>query len=289
MFERLFGKNEVSLNEVSACVAKPLFLIGPPRSGTTMLTRVLNSHPRILLTNETAVLLQLAENIEKSRIGRKAGMVYGKNSGDHWADILEGETHNLVGSFYNRLAIEQRKSNLLYWGDKHPHFNRCMDFLERQFPDAVYVYAIRDPRDSICSIAEMTGNGVEAASKVWNKISHCYEEFVASSPSARRIVPVIYEEFVADYDKQAEKLFLSLGVDYSDESRKYIREYANVDSHSSSSFVFEGAAKLKKASRSHDYVSKSVQRWKNDLSEADQVQINAQCQNFLSKYGYSET
>ena len=85
IFHQIFSaRSTVTMNNTSGreilAVAKPLFLIGAPRSGTTMLTRILNSHARILLTNETAVLLQLADIIGKSRIGRKAGMIYGKNN-----------------------------------------------------------------------------------------------------------------------------------------------------------------------------------------------------------------
>ena len=254
--------------------ARPLFVIAPPRSGTTMLTRVINSHPRILLTNETSVLLQLAENIQKSRIGRKAGMIYGKNSGDQWASVLESASDELVADFYNRLATEQGKRELVFWGEKHPHFNRCLEFLTRRYPDATYVYVIRDPRDSVCSIADMTGNGVEAACRVWKKISDAYEDFVTSSPPERQIVTVVYEKFIADYDDRAEAMFLELGVDYATEARNYVREYSSVDAHSSSSFVFKGAAKLKKTARTHDYADKSVSRWKRDLSEAERDHVN---------------
>ena len=56
--------------------ARPLFLIGSPRSGTTLLAKILNSHPRVLITNETAVFLQLDENIRKSRRGWGWGVIF---------------------------------------------------------------------------------------------------------------------------------------------------------------------------------------------------------------------
>jgi hypothetical protein len=58
--------------------AEPLFLVGAARSGTTILAKILNSHPKILMTDETAVFLALSGLIEKSREGVSAGLWYGK-------------------------------------------------------------------------------------------------------------------------------------------------------------------------------------------------------------------
>ena len=266
--------------------AKPLFLIGVPRSGTTMLTRILNSHSRILLTNETAVLLQLADTIEKSRIGRKAGMIYGKNSGDIWADVLTESTRELLMRFYVKLALKGQKENLKYWGEKHPHFNRCIKFLAEQYPDATYVYLIRDPRDSSCSIAEMNDKPVEAGMQVCKRISESYERFVHEVSSKNHVITIIYEYFINNYVKEAEKLFEKLGLDFDDSSRKYVENYQNVDAHTSSSFVFKGAALLKKSSRTRNFSESSIDRWRRDMDAEQQKNANKLFGSFLKKYDY---
>ncbi len=38
--------------QVGSSAARPLFAIGAARSGTTLLARILNAHPAVLLTNQ---------------------------------------------------------------------------------------------------------------------------------------------------------------------------------------------------------------------------------------------
>ena len=62
-----------------------------------------------------------------------------------------------------------------------------------------------------------------------------------------------------------------------------------MDAHTSSAFVFKGAARIKKESRSYDYAAKSVGRWKRDLGVKEQKQATELFRDFLAKYGYPQT
>jgi hypothetical protein len=126
-----------------------------PRSGTTFLQRVLDAHPRILLTDETAVFLQLADLVTRSRRGVVEGIYFGKSHGELWAEILRRHEKNLFHEFYAAIAEKENKKNLAYWGDKPPHYCNCMDFLLELYPDAVFLLSLRDPRDVACSLARM--------------------------------------------------------------------------------------------------------------------------------------
>ena len=100
--------------------ATPLFPIGIPRSGTTFLAKALNSHPEVLMTNETAVFILLNETIKNSRIGIKAGILYGKQYHNLWAEHLSENAKELIESFYAKICRENNIGRLKYWGDKHP-------------------------------------------------------------------------------------------------------------------------------------------------------------------------
>lgn len=255
--------------------AVPLFPLGSPRSGTTLLARLLNAHPQILMTNETAVFLMLHENIAKSRIGVQAGLLYGKQYHQLWADHLAQNVKPLVESYYEKIRREAGKGGLRYWGDKHPHHHRCLDFLAELYPNACYVYIVRDPRDTACSIAEMRGVGFRQALGTWRKFADGFEHFTNAVPAAR-LGRLRYEWLVADYEGEARRLFDWLGLDYDRRVERFLAKYRHVDMHTS---LTGRAAKT-------DFGQKSVGRWRREISPEDQGYADEAAGDYLDRYGY---
>ena len=106
-----------SLGSALSC-ARPLFLIGCPRSGTTFTTRLLNSHPRLLLTNESAVFMLLDDIIKKSGKGIASGILYGKDYHTLLSSLMSDNYRRLIESFYSRIAGVEGRAKLDYWGEK---------------------------------------------------------------------------------------------------------------------------------------------------------------------------
>ena len=86
-------------NKITEINQTPLFLIGVPRSGTTLLCRMLNSHPAILVTNETGVCSQLHNLILKSAQGRVAGTSFGKEYYELWSNQLDTAAPQLIRDY----------------------------------------------------------------------------------------------------------------------------------------------------------------------------------------------
>ena len=256
--------------------ATPLFLIGPPRSGTTVLSKLLNAHTNMLLTNETAVFLQLDRMIKKSATGSLAGIIFGKSHHNLWASHLKTEAKRLVESFYTKIAELEGKSDILYWGEKHPHLSSCLDFISELYPTATYIYTIRDPRDTICSIAKMTDTPIEKSLGNWTNFSNRYEEFVASI-SHDRVVVVKYEDLVKDYESTLENIFSTLNLGFDDASKEYLKEYKGRDSHGLGSSI----------NQIFNFSEKSVGRWSWDMSSEEESLVRMRCGQFMTRYGYT--
>ena len=254
--------------------ATPLFLIGPPRTGTTILSKLLNAHTNVLLTNETAVFLQLDRMIKKSAIGSSAGIIFGKSYHGLWANHLQTETKYLIESFYIQIAKAERKSHILYWGEKHPHLSECLDFISKLYPNAKYIYSVRDPRDAICSIAEMTDSSIEAALKNWMIASESYEKFIASIPQ-KNVIISRYEDLVKSYDIALERIFSKLNLKLDDVSRQYLKEYKRRDSHKSS------------VDQIFNFAEKSVGRWSWEMTGKEEFHVQKNCKKFLTRYEYA--
>ena len=254
--------------------ARPLFLIGAPRSGTTILANLLNAHSQILLTHETSVFLQLDEIITKSPLGRRAGDLFGELYNDLWAKHIHSNSKLLIESFYCKIAAEQNRERLCYWGEKHPHFERCLQWVNSMYPDAVYIYAFRDPRDTVCSIARMNKTSISNSLREWSRIVNKFETFLKILPQDYRI-SIKYEDLVDNYELVISNVLNFLGLQMDESSEKYLQTHKNVSAHRPGSNI------------QVMFSESSVGRWQNEMSIDELVHVERVCGQFMNKYGYT--
>lgn len=253
--------------------ACPLFILGVPRSGTTMLARLLNTHPRIIQTYETAAFLLFDHIIKNTRHGVKAGIYYGKEYQEIWSDQLSGTAKGTIESFYEKICQSEDRHDVRYWGDKHPHHNACLRFIERLYPKALYVYIVRDPRDTICSIIEMNDCSMGDAFKIWNKISGDYEKF-SGSIDCSRIHTLRYEDIVQDYMEKIDGIMNWLNLEIDDNFRCLIKKKQGVDFHNP-----DDASQF-------DFRERSVARWKQNLTPEENDRLMDSASDYMEKYHY---
>jgi hypothetical protein len=121
---------------------KLALLCGHPRSGTTLLEQMLDSHPAIVSAEETAVFFQDVY----LRLRRDA------SDGTTMLSSLEAAPLNLLkqlrDSYFRNLESFHRESlgeRLLI--DKNPSLTGLIPAFARVFPEAKFLIALRDPRD----------------------------------------------------------------------------------------------------------------------------------------------
>ncbi|BCJ72486.1 sulfotransferase [Catellatospora sp. IY07-71] len=210
---------------------RPVFVVGCPRSGTTMLQLMLHAHPRIAIPPETRFLLaayanrrsygDLAEPANRRRLAE--WIVDGKTAfGDLGLDadvIIEeiaagpptlGSAMGIVFQAYARRFDKPR------WGDKRPAYLNNLGALLRLFPDAQIVNIVRDGRDCVASLGEtpwQQGKDVCHAISDWARA-------MDSSARARRSLSadsyheVRYERLVADPEPELRTICRFLGEEY---------------------------------------------------------------------------
>ena len=145
---------------------RPIFIVGHPRSGTTLLRFLLSSHPRIHIPEETGFLPFLAKDREieaelslarvqqiVERIGRLNRLWQGlvTDVPAFYAALPEPKLRFVLDALYRRQIAEHGAAR---WGDKTPVYVRYMPTLDQIFPSAQFVHMIRDGRDAALSARE---------------------------------------------------------------------------------------------------------------------------------------
>ncbi|MGK5553879.1 sulfotransferase family protein [Actinomadura kijaniata] len=210
---------------------RPIFVIGCPRSGTTLLQLMLHSHRRIAIPAETRFLLPAytsrcefgdLEDTENRRAlaewitGRKTTKFrdLGLDAAEVTEEIVQGPPTigSALGIVFRAYA---RKHGRPRWGDKRPSYSKHVGTLLRMFPDAQFVHLIRDGRDCVASLTEMPWYKQD----VYHAISAWREAIDNGRRHAARLGPdayyeLQYERLVADPAGELSSLCAFLGEDF---------------------------------------------------------------------------
>ncbi|WP_344267904.1 sulfotransferase family protein [Actinomadura napierensis] len=210
---------------------RPVFVLGCPRSGTTLLQQMLHSHRRLAVPSETRFVhvayarrhgfgdLRRAENRRALGEWITTGegtkfAVLGLDAGAVVDDIVQGPPTlgSALAAVFRRYAREHGRPR---WGDKRPSYFRKVPMLLRMFPDAQFVHLVRDGRDAVSSLARMPwyDGDVHSAALTWR------ESVDTGSRLARRLGPgtyheMRYEDLVDDPERALAALCGFLGEEY---------------------------------------------------------------------------
>ncbi|MBB6399982.1 LPS sulfotransferase NodH [Actinomadura coerulea] len=210
---------------------RPIFVLGCPRSGTTLLQQMLHSHRHIAFPSETRFVhvsydirhrfgdLERPENRRALAewITGGEGTKFGALRLDAAAvaeEIVQGPP-TLGSALAAVFRAYARRHGKRRWGDKRPSYFRRVPMLRRMFPDAQFVHLVRDGRDAVSSLTRMPwfDGDIHAAALTWR-------EAVDTGARLRaRLGPDTfyefrYEDLVADPEDALTRLCAFLGEEY---------------------------------------------------------------------------
>jgi len=197
-----------------------IFIGGSPRSGTTLIQNMMDSHPLILGGPEFLHLPDIIELRRKlhSSIDRE------------WIDIIctrdDVDSHiiSLIKSLFLPLADKHRCE---YYSEKTPE--NILVFLEliELFPEARFIQVIRDPRAIISSMQQVKKRAIEKGIKppifTTNTttsvayIKKCFDAgFKTSKHAPGKVLTVVYEHLLANPEMETKRICEYLGMEWSD-------------------------------------------------------------------------
>jgi hypothetical protein len=213
---------------------RPVFVGGCPRSGTTLLRTMLNSHPELAIPHETRILIdgyrrrtQWGDLSDPENRRRVARWVVERKVSRHRqltedADELvermvaaEPTIGSVLGAGFRLYAERHGKAR---WGEKRPSVVLNLDAVFAMFPDAQYVNVVRDPRAVVASIRKVGrthgwgAHGIPGGTDTWERSVRAADRWRRRLP-ADRFTELRYEDVVADPAAELGRLVAFLGLD----------------------------------------------------------------------------
>jgi tetratricopeptide (TPR) repeat protein len=186
------------------------FLLGFPRSGTTLLEQIIATHPDMVALGERPSLVEAVSEFLSGPGGveRLAGTV---------SDLLEPYRE----SYWSRAKQFVPDLAGKVFVDKYPLATVRLPLMSKVFPEAKIIFALRDPRDVVlscfrrafkmnASMYEFTS--LETAARFYDAVMLAGELYLARLPV--KVHRLRYEDLVADFDREGRALCEFLGVEW---------------------------------------------------------------------------
>ncbi|HWW01423.1 MAG TPA: sulfotransferase [Candidatus Acidoferrum sp.] len=190
-------------------------LCGHPRSGTTLLEQVLDSHPDIVSAEETAIFFETYLSLKRGlpndalllSVLDSASSAALQQAREHYYDSMD---RFLGNSANDRLLV-----------DKNPSLTGLVPGLVRVLPETKFLVALRDPWD-VCLSCFMQPLPLNQVSAIFLSLEGAVEEYASLMGLWRAMAPrlpnpwleVRYEDLVEDLESVSRRVLSFLGVQW---------------------------------------------------------------------------
>lgn len=248
----------------------PAFLVGFPRSGTTLTARILDAHPAISTSDEQPLVPRL--------------MQFAESSLDLQPCSLTADQREILAAEYWRMAETDlgRPEPETVFLDKLPLNITRIGFIRQVFPQAKIIVALRDPRDACLSAfmqsfkpnpAMVHCASLGDAAALYCKVMNTWLEICKNDLPG--FFESRYENLVENFESSARQLLEFLGLDWAADVARF-HENAGSDYLSTPSYQAIGKPVYRSARN----------RWRNYRKPVHE--ITPLLSKYLTAFGYSD-
>ena len=212
---RIYPETNINDLEKSTCESKlPVFIVGMPRSGTTLVEQILGSHDLIHSAGEIRHIESLSSSLPR-RLGSKAKMPHcllelNTESLDSLSKIYLGDLEKINNG--NSLRV-LNKSLENYWS---------VGLLHQMYPNAKFIFVSRNPMDIAISVYSNSFNTKKFSYAytqnlgdigfVYCEINKLMSHWAQIFPDA--VLQVKYEDILNEPEEQARRMVDHLGLQW---------------------------------------------------------------------------
>lgn len=201
----------------SATPPAPIFIIGSPRSGTSMLHWALLQHESLWGSEESEFLLPIARAIGPAYA---QGMRFKPHSWLHQQDVDLNEFAAYIGAGLNDLYVS--RSDGMRWVEQTPSYSIVATELALLFPTAQFLHIIRDGRQVVDSMRRMWNYTLTEAAHQWR--DHVRGALELEQQHAKNVLRINYEKLVSDPNATFQQIFAFLDLSPTDAAVAFVQD-----------------------------------------------------------------
>ena len=225
----------------------PVFIIGAPRSGTTLTEQILSSHPDVFGAGELQLIPRTADRLQEYL---QAPMPYPQcliELAENSINTPASEYLKQVRSLANgeRRIIDKMPGNFLHLG-----------LIHILFPNAKIIHCRREPRDTCISMfCQYFSSGVPYSYDLY-KLGVFYSQYERTMEHWRKVLPsdtmieIEYEKLVNNQEAESRRLLDFLGLEWHDGCLEFYKQRRSVNTASDTQVI-------------QPLYSSSIGRWKH--------------------------
>jgi len=273
------------------------FVVGCARSGTTLVRRILDAHPRVAITPETHWIAKLdmwaddgpgavTEDLVERLLSAYEVTERLWTTPEEVRALVAGRPVS-VAEFVSAVfdAYGRRRGRSLV-GDKTPGYVMHIRRLDGLWPDARFVHVIRDGRDVCLSALRWKGarkleqryrswqaDPVVAAAFWWKRRVRTGQED-GSALGPERYQELFYERLVEDPEARTRELCSFLRVDFEPAILRFHEAPVRLDRHG------------RRVEKAWKPVTSGLRNWRTEMAASDVERFEAAAGDLLDELGY---
>ena len=199
--------------------AMPIFVIGMPRSGTTLVEQIIASHPLVHGAGELQTLNDVI--LDSARAGRQHAALSGIRAGARRA-VRCARSARAMSRCCASSPPNAAPASASHITDKMPSNYYFAGLIHLALPNAKIIHSMRDPVDTCISCFSKLFSAEQNHTYDLGELGRYYRRYEQLMAHWRRVLPprrmldVRYEDVVADLEGQARRIIAYCGLPWDD-------------------------------------------------------------------------
>ena len=249
-FYKNFNFNKWNQYQLKNEFYQPIFLIGFPRSGTTLLDTILRTNKSIEVIEEKPILRNFLRKLD----------IKIKNNFDNLENLDKKFIQNMQNIYFEEREkyLENKKTKIVI--DKMPLNIIYIGEILRFFPNAKFIFALRNPYDSVlsCFMQQFELNPAMKNFTSLESSAFLYDLVMKLWTIYRNVFlinfhAIKYEDLVSNFETTTKKVFKFLEIEWTENTKN---------------FYIDAKKRLNISTPSYNQVTsplytRSINRWKN--------------------------